>query len=300
MLSEDALRGYQKAGRIAADVRGEARSFVEEGMSLLTICERVEKLILDKGGRLAFPCNVCVNDVAAHYSSPSGDVKRVSEGALVKVDLGVHVDGYIADTATTISFDSEHEGLVRAAKEALEHAIKTLRPGVRASEIGATIQETIERYGFKPIRNLTGHQLDRYVLHTGRSIPNVSRLDGSKIREGEVYAIEPFVTLPSGVGMVREINEVYIFRFQKERRVRNANARRLLGVIKSDFRMLPFSERWIRGVLPREEFDLAFSELLSSKSIAAYPVLVEAGGKVVAQAEHTVVVTKDGCVTTTL
>ena len=299
-MPEAVFRNYIKAGRIAKEVREEARKIVREGASVLQICETVEKLIIDKGGRLAFPCNICINEVAAHYSPPPGGKKVVPEGSLVKVDLGVHIDGYIADTATSIGFDPKYDDMINAANDALEQAINVLRPGIKLSEVGGIGQKTIERYGFKPIRNLTGHQVARYVIHTGRSIPNVSGFDGFRISEDDVCAIEPFVTTSSASGEVVGGDEAHIFRFQREKSVKSASARILLKEIKSRFRTLPFSERWLKGILPEDELDLTLSELLSNKCLAAYPVLVEASGNVVAQAEHTVIITRDGCVPTTI
>lgn len=270
------------------------------GMPLLEVCERVESLIIEKGGKPAFPCNVCLNEVAAHYSSPPNDPKTVPEGAVVKVDIGVHIDGYIADTAATINFNPAYEGLCHAVEEALERAIDRLRPGVKTSEMGAVVQRTIERRGFKPIRNLTGHQVGRYVIHTGRSIPNISTFDSFRIKEGDVCAVEPFATLPSGLGEVGGTEETYIYRLYRGRSVRDVRARRLLDVIRSRFRTLPFSERWVRGALPEEHLHGALSRLVSAKRVFAYPVLVEGGGTVVSQAEHTAIVTKDGCLVITL
>lgn len=299
MVPEEVLRRYQRAGRIAAEVREEARRLVRVGMPLLEICEGVEGLITEKGGRPAFPCNVCLNEVAAHYSSPPHDEGTVPEGAVVKVDIGVHVDGYIADTAATINLNPAYEGLCLAVEEALEQALDRLRPGVKTSEIGAAVQRTIERRGFKPVRNLTGHQVGRYIIHTGKSIPSVSTFDSFRIREGDVCALEPFATLPSGLGEVHGTEETYIYRLNRARSVRDVWAMRLLDVIRSRFRTLPFSERWIRGAMPEEHLHEALSRLVAAKRVFAYPVLVEGGGTVVSQAEHTAVVTEDGCLVLT-
>ncbi|MEM2093807.1 MAG: M24 family metallopeptidase, partial [Candidatus Bathyarchaeia archaeon] len=148
MLPKDVVEKYMKAGRIASEVRKEARSLVREGAPLLSICEEVEKLIQDKGGSPAFPCNVCVNEVAAHYSSPPGDKSIIPKGSLVKLDIGVHVDGYIADTATTVSLNPELEPMVQAVDEALRQAVKAVAPGVRTNSIGETVEKTVQKFGF--------------------------------------------------------------------------------------------------------------------------------------------------------
>lgn len=301
MLSEAELGFYQRAGKVASDARNAARRIVRVDMRVIDLCEKVENLIAELGARPAFPCNVCINEVAAHYTSPPGDERVIPDGSVVKVDLGVHVDGYIADTATTVCFSPDHADMIRAAEEALQRAIVTVRPGVGVSRIGEAVESTVKLRGFKPIWNLSGHQVARYVIHTGKSIPNVGRMDdAAKATKGEVLAIEPFVTLRSGKGEVLSADEAYIFRFQKERSVKNAKTRKLLDFIKAEYRTLPFAERWLWKHFSAEEFQPAFFQLLDSKSVMAYSVLAEASGSVVAQAEHTVLVREDGCDVLTL
>ena len=299
-MSEDALRKYMKAGSIASKVRDKARHLVSEGRFIIDICTTVEKTIKKLGGKPAFPCNICVNDIAAHYSSPPEDKKKIPKDAVVKIDVGVHVDGYIADTATTVSLNSEYDAMVFAAEKALNNAIKVIQPNVKTTKVGEVIKKTVENYGFKPIWNLSGHQINRYVLHTGKSIPNVPRFSISKIKKGEVYAVEPFLTLSSGSGEVRGRNESYIFRCHKSKKTQNPTAMKLLRKIYNEFCSLPFSQRWLTGYLPPVDLNQVFTELVSKKILSAYPVLVEKNHKIVAQAEHTVIVTEKGNLVTTL
>lgn len=293
--TEDVLEKYQGAGKIVGEVRDEMKSFVRVGMSIIEVCEKAEGLIREKGGKPAFPCNVSINEVAAHYTSPPNDKHIIPPASLVKVDVGVHLDGYIADTAVTICFNPEYENLVRAAEEALKVAIKTVYAGMSTSKLGRTIQKVIETYGCRPVSNLTGHKIGRYLIHTGKSLPNVSHPIGSKIREGEVVAIEPFVTVAKAAGKVKNGNETTIFRFVKHKSQKNSHAKHLLSYIEENFRTLPFSERWLKNVVPREHHLAAFQELFHSKCLMAYPVFIETSGKPVAQAEHTVFVVKNGC-----
>ncbi len=294
-IPEEAFQKYVKAGRIAAKVREEMRRTVSEGMRIIDVCEKAESLIRESGGKPAFPCNVSINEVAAHSTSPPQDKRTVPENSIVKVDIGAHVNGYIADTAVTVCFNPEYESLVRSAEEALETALKLLRPGLSITRLGSAIQKSIEMQGFKPISNLTGHQVGRYLVHAGKALPNVFHLSMSRVQVGEVYAVEPFVTVPNAAGKVRGGKEAHIFRFRKRKSLKNDYAKRLLNYIEKNFRTLPFSERWLQGCVPASHYSTAFSELLSSKSLMAYPVFIEASGKPVAQAEHTVVIAKDGC-----
>ena len=298
-ISHEALQKYQKAGRIAAEIRKKTKEFVKETVPIVEICRKVEALTIEKGGKPAFPCNVSVNEVAAHYTSPPQDERVIPKNSMVKIDIGVHVDGYIADTAITHCFNSEYENLVQTAKIALKRAIEILRPGLSISRFGTIIEKTIKNHGLKPISNLTGHLIGRYLVHAGKSLPNISHISLSKIKIGEVYAAEPFITKIDAVGRVKNESEAFIFRFMKQKSLRNPYSKELLQHIIKNFRTLPFTERWLEGCIPKNQYKKAFSELLSSKSITSYPVFVEISGKPVAQAEHTVLITKDGCLVLT-
>ena len=296
---KEAVNEFNLSGKILREAREEIKSFVREGMMIIDICEEAENLIKKKGAKPAFPCNVSINEVAAHYTSPPNDKKQVPENSVVKVDIGAHVDGYVTDTAVTVCFNHEYEDLVRTAERALKVAVENIKPGVSASKLGTLIEGTIKSRGFKPISNLTGHQVGRYIVHTGTSIPNVSQFSLTKLKLGGVYAIEPFVTLPDAAGRVEEGNDSTIFRFIKSRSLENPYAKQLLKYIEENFRTLPFAERWLRGVVPKEHHQKAFHELLASKALMYYPVFVEASRKTVAQAEHTVMIVEDGCVVLT-
>ncbi|KPV61883.1 MAG: Methionine aminopeptidase [Candidatus Bathyarchaeota archaeon BA2] len=294
-ISEEVLQKYQLAGKIAREVREEARKTVREGMPIIDLCEKTESLIRERGGKPAFPCNVSVNEIAAHYTSPPQDKRTIPENSLVKVDIGVHVDGYIADTAVTVCFNPEYEGLVHTAEEALKRAVEILRPGLSMSRFGSTIQKVIKDRGFKPISNLTGHLVGRYVIHAGKSLPNVFHVSTSRVNVGEIYGVEPFVTVAEAVGKVESGKEAHIFRFSKPKSLRDSYAKQLLNYVKENFKTLPFTERWLQGCVPPSYYKAAFSELLSSKALISYPVFIEASRKPVAQAEHTVLLVKDRC-----
>ena len=293
---EETLEKFRLSGKILRETREEIKNFVREDMPIIEICEKAEKTIIDKGGKPAFPCNVSINEIAAHYTSPPKDDRRIPRKSIVKVDIGVHVDGYLTDTAVTICFNPEYKSLVDTAEQALKTAINSIHPEMSTSKLGAIIEKTIKSRGFKPISNLTGHQVGRYLVHAGTSIPNISQISFSKIKLGEVYAIEPFVTLPDAVGRVEDGEEATIFRFLKSKSLKNPYAKQLLKHIEENFRTLPFAERWLQGIVPKGHYREAFRELLSSKALMGYPIFVEVSRKPVAQAEHTVLIVEDGCV----
>lgn len=295
----DPSEALMKAGGIASRIRTEVVPTVEVGKPVIEICDFVEDRIRDLGGAPAFPCNVDIDLVAAHYTSPVGDCLTVPEASLVKVDIGVHVDGYIADTAVTVCLDPGLRGLVEAAEAGLDAALKAVRAGVRASDVGVVIERAIRGRGFAPIRNLTGHRMARYLVHAGQSIPNVSGGDGHALREGDVYAIEPFSVSRNADGLVTDGPPSNIYLFKKKRRLDGEVAKRMLRLIQSEYRTMPFASRWVLRRFPGPEGEGAFSELLRSKCLYSYPQLVEKSRAPVAQAEHTVIVTEDGCLITT-
>jgi len=298
-VEPDVLDKYLRAGEIAAEVREEVRTRVEEGVKLIDICEWVEDSIRKRGAEPAFPCNISINEIAAHYTSPPGDETVIPPRSLVKVDIGVHVDGYIADTATTICLDPLKEKLVRAVESALREALREAGPRVRISRISALIEKTIRGHGCKPISNLTGHNLARYTIHAGISIPNVAHHSLKRLEAGQAYAIEPFATEEWGAGFVVEGIETNIFRLAKTK-ARERRALELLRHIQANFKTLPFAERWLWRLVPRGKYEGAWRELLASGAVVGYPVFIERLGCPVAQAEHTIVVLEDKCIITTL
>ncbi|NJE09927.1 type II methionyl aminopeptidase [Thermococcus sp. MAR1] len=287
-----------KAGEIARQVKKEVVDMIKPGAKLYDIAEFVEKRIVELGGKPAFPCNLSINEIAAHYTPYKGDDSVLKEGDYLKLDLGVHVDGYIADTAVTFRVGMEEDDLMAASKEALENAISVIRAGVKISEIGKAIEETIRGYGFNPIVNLSGHKIERYKLHSGISIPNIYRPNDSYVlKEGDVIAIEPFAT--TGAGQVIEVPPALIFMHIRDRPVRMAQARRLLMHIKREYNGLPFAYRWLQGFMPEGQLKLALAQLDRAGAIYSYQILREVRGGLVSQFEHTVIVEKDGAYITT-
>jgi methionyl aminopeptidase len=292
---KEALQKFRLSGKILRETREEMRGYVKETMPIIDVCEKAEGLIRVKGGKPAFPVNVSINEIAAHYTSPPGDTKTIPESSVVKVDIGVHVDGYVTDTAFTACFNPEHKSMTETAELALKTVVENVHGEMPIGRIGGLIETTIRNRGFKPISNLTGHSVGRYLIHAGTSIPNVSQISLSKVHAGDIFAVEPFVTLPNAVGRVEDAAEMTIFRFVKPKSLRTQHAKQMSKFIEANFKTLPFAERWLKGAVPEEKHTEALKELLKSKTLMAYPVFVEASGKPVTQAEHTLLITEDGC-----
>lgn len=295
MFDSQALDSFQKSGDIVARLRKLVPSITKPGVAAIKICEEIEQRMKDQGGRPAFPVNVGINEIAAHYTSPPGDALTIPPSSLAKIDFGVHIDGYATDTSVTVCFEPKLEPLLQAADEALVNAIRAFKPGVKLSEIGKVAQSTIQKFGLRPISNLTGHKIERFNLHAGKSVPSVSGMNGSRIEEGEVYAIEPFVTLSKAAGAVVNGSSAYIYRYVKPKGATSEDSRKVLEYIHSNFSTLPFASRWLGGAFPRENARAALYDLIRRHCVSAYPVLVEQTGNPVAQSEHTVLVNRDGC-----
>ena len=296
---------YKKSGQIVSKVRKMAVDYVKADMKIIDLVEYVEKNIIEMGGIPAFPCNVSINEITAHYTSPPGDDSTIKRGDLVKIDLGAHVDGYIADSAVSVlvgaddytDLDSSeqdlNEKMIETAQDALESAINTIKDGIEIGKVGTAIEETINKNNLNSVSNLTGHSMDRWILHSGVSVPNIKEDNKHIIQEGDVLAIEPFVT--NGIGRVGDMNDTYIFRFLRDRPMRMFQARQLLKIIEINYRTLPFSQRWLTEHINSKQVNMAIRQLLSSRAIYPYHVLKEKSNSRVAQAEHTVIVESDGC-----
>jgi len=290
-MKEDVFEKYRDAGVLAAKILRSSSQRIHIGASYLDLVESIEEQVREEGAELAFPLNLSLNEDAAHDTASPGDVRVFTKGDVAKLDLGVQLDGYIADTATTIDLGN-NSLLLEASEQALESALKLVRPGATSGELGAAIQKEIESRGYRPISNLTGHGLDRYILHGQPTIPNVGISGGVVLEEGMVFAIEPFAT--TGSGHVGEKTRKEIYSQVSQKPVRIPAARTILKKVK-DRHGLPFARRWLN----EKKLDITLPALVRSQVLHVYPVLSDIPGSLVSQHEHTVIVTSDGCIVTT-
>lgn len=285
-----------EAGRIAAKVLDATIELVKPGRKVLDICEFAEKELRKKGAYPAFPCNVSINNEAAHYSSPYGDTRRIPKKGLVKVDLGAHVNGHISDTARTVDLDGSFGHYLAAVEDALQAAIDMIHPGIKTGEIGAAIEDAIRYYDLQPVYQLSGHELKPWTLHAGRNVPNVGSKRGSKMKAGDTFAIEPFAT--DGDGSITNDRRMYIFRNNMSSGAHlEGVTKRLRDEARHRFSSLPWASRWIYDT----DLDMTYQlkTLLRKRVITGYPVLLDAKGGMVSQKEHTVFVGEDKAIITT-
>jgi methionyl aminopeptidase len=282
-----------QAGKIASQVKQWIKPQIKKDMPLLEIAERIENKIIELGGKPAFPTNLSINEIAAHYT-PSYNDETKADG-LLKIDLGVHVDGWIADTAFSVDLENNEENkkLIEASKEALDNAIKKIKNKNSLAEIGKIVQETIESYGFSPVINLTGHEMNEYELHSGIVILNIENPKTEKLNKG-LYAIEPFAT--NGSGKVHDGKPSGIYMLINEKNIRSPEARKILNFIIEEYKTLPFCSRWlVKKFGVKSLFSLR--QLETNGNLHQYPQLVETSDSKVSQTENTILIDDEVLVT---
>ena len=294
-MDKEILEKYKQAGKLAAQVRDHGASLVKEGARLIDIAESVDRKIEELGTKPAFPINLSVNDIAAHYSPLLQDQTVVKATDYIKVDAGIHVDGYIGDTAVTIRPAGKTD-LIICSEKMLETALKMAVPGTKIGEIGEAMENVAKEFGFNPIRNLTGHGLEQFQLHARGTIPNVKTENKYELVEGEAWAIEPFCT--SGAGMVKESEPVMILRYVEEKPSRLPEARKIIDLAYNKWHMLPFAKRWIQKEIKSIKLNMALRQLIAANALHEYEPLREVSGEPVAQTEHTVIVGDKPIITT--
>jgi len=283
----DELEFYKKAGEIAHSVREYAKTLVVKGAKIVDICDKIEEKIISLGAKPAFPAQISLNETAAHYC-PEKDEERVLADDLVTVDLGVSVNGFIGDCAFTIDLSKKNKELVKATQEALKAAREILKPGIELRKIGSIIEDTIKSYGFNPIKNLGGHGLAKFEIHTFPTIPNYDNKDETKLKEGMFIAIEPFAT--DGIGFVEERGKANVFSLMEVKPVRINFVRQILKEIEK-FNGMPFTKRWLN--FPEAQIDFAFKQFKQLGILREYPPLVEKTNALVSQAEDSFYIGKN-------
>jgi len=274
---------------------------IKPGVKVVDVLDQIEEYIKKEGADMAFPAQVAINDIAAHYCPLQDELLTFKATDIIKLDLGVQVDGIVADNAVTVIFKEDNDkysellNIKKASEEALNNALKIMRPGTTLGEIGLMIQESIAKYDLSPIKNLSGHGLGKYSVHESPTIPNFNTNDKTELEENQLIAVEPFAT--NGLGLIYESSNPTVFSIGKIKPVRSMYAREILNDIKA-FNNLPFTTRWLTKKHSEAKVRLAFTELRNAGILHEYPPLIEQGHGLVGQTEHTVIVHDNPIVTT--
>lgn len=287
-MEQEAKKNYIKAGEVIQEARKEARELAKPGTNLKTIADNIEGLIRERGLEPAFPVNISIDDEAAHYTPGVNEKQELRAENVVKIDIGAHSNGYIADTALTVNPSGRRQEMIDAVEKVLEEALEFIEPGKTVGEVGEFIENSVPEE-YEVVRNLTGHYLGQYEQHAGVSIPNVVNNSDHVLEEGDAFAIEPFLT--DGSGRIKNGSDGNIYKLESDRNVRGRMERDLLKEIKS-FEGLPFTSRWFDDFGARQR--MALRKLVQADIVHSYPVLKEVNSGTVVQAEHTVILTEDG------
>jgi len=296
-MNPQELENYKQAGEIAKKIIDYAKEIIKPDMPLLEIAQKIHKQIEKLGAKPAFPVNLSIDDIAAHYHPTLDDETKAT--GLLKIDIGIHIKGFIADTAFSLDLtkDNQHKELIHASETALTNALSLLdkNPDSTLHQIGEIIQKTIETQGFSSIINLSGHGLKKYEIHAPPTIPNYAN-ESTQTLESGAYATEPFAT--TGQGKIYEGQGSNIFTIVNLRNTRSPTARKILDYVVEEYKTLPFSLREMQekfGPMAR----LAIKQMIQEGILHEFAQLIEISHKPVSQAEHTFIKTKDNEIITT-
>jgi len=296
IMEKEILEKYKKAGKINEEAKAFARKLLKPGVKVLDLAEKIENFIREKEVGIAFPVNISINDIAAHFTPDINDTLILKEGDLVKVDIGTHIDGYIGDSAFSVRLGEKSDIIIKAAEDALEQFIKTVKPGKTVDELSLLIEEVVTSHGVNPIRNLAGHAVEQYTQHGGLSIPNGHVPIKQELEEGQVIGMEVFTT--TGEGMVKESSPTLIYMLKAPKPVRLRESRKILELVLNEYQTLPFARRWLKDIGSQVGLQLALRELVSKEILHEYPPLREKSNAPVAQAEETIIVKEKPIITT--
>ena len=291
------LKSLKKAGNIANEVKKCLKPEIKIGASVLSLIEAAESKIVELNGNWAFPVNISINNTAAHYTSPiKDDGLSINEGDIVKVDLGVHIEGFIVDTAFSVSFSDNPllENIIQATEVACEAAKNMAKPGVNTRVIGKKVESIIKGFGYNPIRELGGHQIERWTVHGKKQLPELGSQGGDTMEEGDVFAVEIFAS--TGEGSVHNTNYSYIYEvnpYAGRVPLRRKTSKQILGHINKNYKTLPFAERWLAKEF-RIGIAFGLQELIQQGKLKVHYVLSEQKGTFVSQSEETIMITENG------
>lgn len=291
-MNEQYIKNFIQAGALAKEVRAYGKSLIQKGASYNDVIKKINQKIIDLGAIAAFPPQIALNNVAAHFLVWPGKDHFFSD-EIIKLDIGVCYQGAIGDCAVTIDLSGQYQHLIQAAEAALLAAEQSIRVGQKTGEIGRIIETTISSYQLKPVKNLSGHGLGLYKVHTSPSIPNYDDRSKVVLSPGMTFAIEPFAT--NGAGVIYESGHAAIFSFVKDSSaVQSHFAKLVLEKVKS-FKGLPFAiHDLISPELPLMAVEMSITELIRAGAIVGYAPLVEQANGMVAQAENSVLIDNKG------
>ena len=270
---------------------------------------------LEKG--IAFPVCCSINHIVGHFSPMSDDTTTLSAGDVVKIDLGTHMNGYIATGATTVvcSLDPLTDPIqgapadvVACANTCFEAALRLIRPGKKISDVAPTLQKLADVYGCQLVEGVMTHQMKQFIIDGEKVVlhrPSPEhRVEDAEFCVGEVYAIDMVVSSGDGRSKVLDEKQTTVYKrdLAVDYLVKGGAARKVMGEVNKRFASTPFSIRALTSAKPGE-IRLGLAECVQHGLLLPYPVLHEKSaqaqgkgvkGGCVAQIKGTVLLTGNG------
>jgi len=310
-MREDQYDNFRKAAEAHRIVRQWARKWIQPGMKMLDIADRIEEslrktIALDGIVRsIAFPTGLSRNNCAAHYTPNAGDTNVLEADDVLKVDIGLQCNGCIIDSAFTLCWNHVYDPLLETVRAATNAGVAACGVDVRLFEIGDVVQEVMDSgelelkgrtYRVQPVRGLMGHSLGLYTIHAGKSVPICKNCgDQTKMEEGDVFAIETFGT--TGTGLVHDDLETSHYMKAPEMPATGIRggpkARELLTFLDKHYSTMAFARRWLDQA-PYPRYQIALKNLVECGAVNPYPPLCDVHNSYVAQFEHTVALKPTG------
>lgn len=313
------LTKYKTAGEISNLVLRAVILEVIPGASVINICSFGDKLILDETAKhykkdkqlkkgVAFPTCICINEVVCHFSPLRSDaVVTVKDGDLIKIELGVHIDGFAAVTAHTLVVGATAENpatgvkadAILAAHNCAEVALRLIKAGNTNVQVTDAIQKVTDAYKCTPLEGMLSYQIKRYQTEADTDkqiVLNPSEVQKKEIKDiefavHEVYAMDVFIT--SGSGKTKEYNTTTtVYRRTEEvYQLKMKASRAFYSDVTNRFTLMPFT---IRAFEEETKARMGLKECVTHELLQAYPVQQDGDGAPVAQFKFTVLVVPNG------
>lgn len=316
LSNADVVTKYKNAAEIANKALAAVIPLAIPGAKIVDLCEKGDNLITELSGNVfknakkkiergvAFPTCISVNSTVCHFSPLQGDETVLAEGDMVKIDLGVHIDGFIAVVAHTLVLhapDAPITGraadVLAAANTAAEVAIRLVRPGKKNKEVTEALQKVAAAYDCKVVEGVLSHQMKQFVIDANKVVLSVSntetRVDEFEFEENEVYSID--VVMSTGEGKPRLLDEretsVYKRAIDRSYSLKMKASRAIFSEINTKFAVMPFTARSLEE---KRGARLGLVECVNHELLQPYPVLHEKPGDLVAHFKFTVLLMPNG------
>ncbi|KAK9699148.1 hypothetical protein RND81_08G155800 [Saponaria officinalis] len=313
LSSPDVVTKYKSAAEILNKALHLVVSECKPKAKIVELCEKGDAYIIEQTGNtyknvkkkiergVAFPTCISVNNVVGHHSPLASDESVLEEGDVVKVDMGCHIDGFIATVAHTHVIQEgpvtgRKADVIAATNTAAEVALRLVRPGKKNKDVTDAIQKVAAAYDCKIVEGVLSHQLKQFVIDGNKVVLSVSspemRVDDAEFEENEVYAIDILASTGDGKPKMLDEKQTTIYKraVDKNYHLKMKASRFIFSEINQKFPIMPFSAR----ALEEKRARLGLLECVNHDLLQPYPVLHEKPGDYVAHIKFTVLLMPNG------